>query len=39
VDVEGNPRAKAGDNGVMVCGPKNPDEAIAEFENFSFEYL
>ncbi|KAJ7269869.1 hypothetical protein C8J57DRAFT_1130938 [Mycena rebaudengoi] len=42
VDVEGNPRANVGDKwriGVMVCGPKNPDGAVAEFEKFSFEYL
>ncbi|KAJ7780056.1 hypothetical protein DFH07DRAFT_462368 [Mycena maculata] len=42
VDEQGNAQAKAGDQwriGVMVCGPKNPDGLVAEFENFSFAYI
>ncbi|KAJ7262021.1 hypothetical protein C8J57DRAFT_1513810 [Mycena rebaudengoi] len=42
VDVDGHPQAKNGDKwriGVMVCGPKNPNGTVAEFENFSFQYL
>ncbi|KAJ7114017.1 hypothetical protein C8R44DRAFT_881571 [Mycena epipterygia] len=42
VDVEGNAQAKDGDKwriGVMVCGPMNPNGTVAEFEDFSFQYI
>ncbi|KAJ7600776.1 hypothetical protein C8J56DRAFT_911257 [Mycena floridula] len=42
VDSAGVANAKAGDKwriGVMVCGPKNSNGTVAEFENFFFKYL
>ncbi|KAJ7467760.1 hypothetical protein B0H11DRAFT_2046265 [Mycena galericulata] len=42
VDVQGKAQAQDGDQwriGVMVCGPKNAEGTVAEFENFSFEYI
>ncbi|KAJ7147697.1 hypothetical protein C8R43DRAFT_1010447 [Mycena crocata] len=42
VDVQGKALAQDGDKwrvGVMVCGPMNADGTVAEFENFSFQYL
>ncbi|KAJ6471882.1 hypothetical protein C8R45DRAFT_1013464 [Mycena sanguinolenta] len=43
IDLEGKPLAKEGDKwriGPMVCGPTNADDGtLAEFQNFSFQYL
>jgi hypothetical protein len=42
VDVHGSAQAKEGDKwrvGVMVCGPNNSNGTLAEFENFTFEYI